>query len=40
MVTRVRVRYFASLREALGPGEEVELPADTRPIIRTQYAGV
>jgi sulfur-carrier protein len=22
---RVRVRYFASLREALGPGEEVEL---------------
>ena len=25
MVTRLRVRYFASLREALGPGEEVEL---------------
>lgn len=24
---RVQVRYFASLREALGPGEAVELPA-------------
>jgi molybdopterin synthase sulfur carrier subunit len=25
---RLRVRYFASLREALGPGEEVDLAAD------------
>lgn len=24
---KVHVRYFASLREALGPGETVELPA-------------
>jgi len=24
---QVRVRYFASLREALGPGESVDLPA-------------
>ena len=24
---RVQVRYFASLREALGPGESIELPA-------------
>jgi len=24
---QVRVRYFASLREALGPGEAVDLPA-------------
>ena len=24
---KVRVRYFASLREALGPGEEVEVDA-------------
>lgn len=24
---KVQVRYFASLREALGPGEAVELPA-------------
>jgi len=23
---RIRLRYFASLREALGPGETVELP--------------
>ncbi len=23
----IRLRYFASLREALGPGEELELPA-------------
>jgi molybdopterin synthase sulfur carrier subunit len=23
----VRLRYFASLREALGPGESIELPA-------------
>jgi molybdopterin synthase sulfur carrier subunit len=26
-VTTVRVRYFASIREALGPGETLELPA-------------
>lgn len=26
----VRVRYFASVREALGPGERVPLPAGTR----------
>lgn len=26
---KVQVRYFASLREALGPGEAVELPAAT-----------
>ena len=26
---KVNVRYFASLREALGPGETVELPAPT-----------
>ncbi len=25
---QVRLRYFASLREALGPGETIELPAD------------
>ena len=25
---KVQVRYFASLREALGPGEEVEIAAD------------
>ncbi len=25
---KVRVRYFASLREALGAGESLELPAD------------
>lgn len=24
---KIHVRYFASLREALGPGEHVELPA-------------
>lgn len=24
---KLRVRYFASLREALGPGETVEMPA-------------
>jgi molybdopterin synthase sulfur carrier subunit len=23
---KIRIRYFASLREALGPGEELELP--------------
>ena len=27
MRTRVQVRYFASIREALGAGETVELPA-------------
>lgn len=27
MTIRVRVRYFASLREALGAGEHIELPA-------------
>jgi molybdopterin synthase sulfur carrier subunit len=26
-MTIVNVRYFASIREALGPGEQVELPA-------------
>lgn len=26
-MTTVRVRYFASIREALGPGETLELPA-------------
>jgi len=26
-MTSVRVRYFASIREALGPGETLELPA-------------
>ncbi len=26
---RVRVRYFASLREALGPEEQAELPDDS-----------
>lgn len=25
-MNQVRVRYFASIREMLGPGEEVELP--------------
>jgi sulfur-carrier protein len=25
---QVKLRYFASLREALGPGETIELPAD------------
>ena len=24
---QIQLRYFASLREALGPGEKVELPA-------------
>lgn len=28
-MTTVRVRYFASIREALGPGETLELPAGT-----------
>ncbi|MCW5664281.1 MAG: MoaD/ThiS family protein [Piscinibacter sp.] len=26
---KIQVRYFASLREALGPGETIELPAGT-----------
>ena len=26
---KIQVRYFASLREALGPGETLELPAGT-----------
>jgi molybdopterin synthase sulfur carrier subunit len=26
-MTMVQVRYFASIREALGPGEAVEMPA-------------
>jgi len=25
----VRVRYFASIREALGPGEQVDLPSES-----------
>jgi sulfur-carrier protein len=26
---KIQVRYFASLREALGPGEAIEVPAHT-----------
>lgn len=26
---KIQVRYFASLREALGPGEAIEVPAQT-----------
>lgn len=36
----VQVRYFASLREALGPGETVHLPAgSTLGALRTSLAG-
>ena len=33
---KIQVRYFASLREALGDGEAVELPAGLR--VRTRVA--
>jgi sulfur-carrier protein len=29
----IRVRYFASLREALGPGEALELPAQSAATV-------
>jgi molybdopterin synthase sulfur carrier subunit len=37
MTMQVRVRYFASLREALGPGETVEVaPGSTLGTLRDQ----
>lgn len=32
---KLTVRYFASLREALGAAESVELPGEPRPTIAT-----
>lgn len=42
MTTKVKLLYFASLREAVGrPGEELELPADVATVgaLRAHLAG-
>ncbi len=42
MMTKVKVLYFASLREAVGQsGEELDLPADVATVgaLRTHLAG-
>lgn len=37
---KIRIRYFASLREALGPGEELDLPAGLSvAALRDRLAG-
>ena len=40
---KIHVRYFASLREALGPAESIDIPhgatvADARALLRTRSA--
>lgn len=42
MTTKVKLLYFASLREAVGrPGEEIELPGDVTTVgsLRAHLAG-
>lgn len=42
MTTKVKLLYFASLREAVGrPGEEIELPGDVATVgaLRAHLAG-